>query len=364
MLDTGSPRVFNCNEMSRRVLAQNPDAPPFFANKALNAIVLIKDTVPEEDRRAGAPSVGMKLYFPFNENEIYEGGRTIFYHAKGVEKAILDYCGESAVSRDALDRDLRIMSVLARIPSLDPFLMKDIFLQEKINVHEAYLEVSQEAWEEIELYMLQKFEPLITAAFPDVQSSDDKARQLIDKIWEAQDLDALMPLITAFRLPREKALEIFSSWKGIVYYSYQYMREQTNFLNLLKWIGQDIPSVGVSSEEKKKAAANLTLVKDQLRLEWQKTDEIVRSYQSSYDKMFKDKTSSTEFLTFLKNSDKTYWQVGNCLGKVNHATYCWEVMTSRYDDRKLPWGPRQEVIGLLAKIMEPEKKAATSMAWS
>jgi hypothetical protein len=79
--------------------------------------------------------------------------------------------------------------------------------------------------------------------------------------------------------------------------------------------------------------------------------------------MFKDKTSSTEFLSFLKNSRAIYWDLGNSLGKVNTAIYCWDVMSMRYDARKLPWAPRQEIITLLAKVLEPEKKAATSVAW-
>lgn len=364
MLDAGSPRVFNCNEMTRRVLEKNPEAKLFFANKAMNGIVLIKDAVPEADRRVGSPSVGTKLYFPFNENDIYEGGRTIFLHDKGIEGIITDYCGEGAVTKETLARDMGLLSKLSRLPSLDPFLMKDVFLQDKVGMDEAYFEVSAEAWEEIELFMLQKFEPLILAAFPDVESSDEKARQLIDKIWEARDLEALMPLVDAFRLPKEKALEIFAAWKGIVYYSFQYSREQIHFVDLIKWLSQEVSSVGATATEQKEASQNLTLVKDQLRLEWQKTDGIVRSYQSGYDKMFKEKSGSGDFLAFLKNSDKIYWDIGNSLGKVNHATYCWEAMTSRYEARKMPWPARQEVIALLAKVMEPEKKSATSVSWT
>src|SRR4051812_14103912 len=82
MLDAGSPRVFNCNEMTHKILAKDAEAPRFFRNKQLNTAVLIKDTVPVGQRNAGGPAVGTKLYFPFNEANIYEGGRTIFLHEK------------------------------------------------------------------------------------------------------------------------------------------------------------------------------------------------------------------------------------------------------------------------------------------
>lgn len=365
MLDVGSPRVFNCNEMTRSVLRAAPEAPLFFQNKPLNSIVLVKDAVPEGDRPAGSPAVGTKLYFPFNENNIYEGGRTIFLHERGIDGAIKDYCGEGGALDTALVEDMRKMRLMDRLPSLDPFLLKDAFRREKIVIDDGYFEVTDEAWGEIESFMLQRFEPLIAAAFPDAQSSNLKARQLIDKIWEAKDIEALLPLIDAFRLPRERALDIFSSWKGIVYYSFQYSCEQTRFANLVRWVAEnEAPPAGVTSVEVKELQNTLKFVKEQLRAEWQKTDDIVKAYQSSYDKMFKEKVGSTDFLNFLKGSEKIYWDIGNSLGKITHATYCWGVMTSRYPEQKVPWAGRQDIARLLSQVFESNKKTSTSMSWT
>src|SRR6202012_4467519 len=102
--------------------------------------------------------------------------------------------------------------------SLDPFLMKDVFLNEKIEMNPAYFEVDKALWDQIELYILQGFEPLAKAAFPDAVSSDEVARKLIEKIWEGRDLEALRPLVMAFRLPAGQELEIFAAWKGVIFY--------------------------------------------------------------------------------------------------------------------------------------------------
>lgn len=358
--------MFNCNEMTQKVIASDPEAKVFFRNRPLNTIVLIKDTVPEADRRPGTPMVGTKLYFPFNEGNIYEGGRTIFVHDRHLQNSIMDHFGEGAINKDALTEDIRILSILDRLPSLDPFLMKDIFLRQKIDINPAYFEVSQEAWNEIEAFMLQRFEPLVRAAFPnDDSSSDERARLLIDKIWEARDIVALQPLIDAFRLPQEKALDIFSSWRGIVYYSFQYQREQLHFVDLIKWLkDNETPVAGVPAADAKEMASMLTFVRDQLRQEWQTTETIVREYQDSYDKMFKYKISSGPFLAFLKNSNETYWRLGNCLGRINHAIYCWNAMSSRFAERKLPWAQLQEVMKLLTTVLQPEKKSSTTVSWS
>jgi hypothetical protein len=366
MLDVGSPRVLNINLMTRRLMESDPAAMPFFRSRPLNNLVLIKDTMPEELRRTTSAVIGTKLYFPFNETNIYEGGRTIFVKDKYIEQALLNHFGEGALSREALAEDLRILAILDRLPSLDPFLLKDVFLNEKVSMNEAYFEVSQEVWQEIEAFILQRFEPLVKAAFPDAQSSGDgRARKLIEKIWEARDLEALDPLIQAFRLPQNEALEIFSAWKGINFYAFQYERAKPQFIALLTWLKDlKMPVAAVSAAERNEVKNMIELVKTQLRAEWQKADAILREYQESYDKMFKLKVSSAEFVAFLGKSTKMYWDLGNSLGKVGHASYCWEVMAKRFSENKGPtWEPLKEILTLLSKIFSADRRPATSVAW-
>lgn len=365
MLDPGSPRVFNCCVMTQKLLKKDPGTQLFFKNRQLNNILLIKDTIPENERVACMPSVGTKLYIPFNEADFYEGGRTLFLHDKGIKNTMLAHYGESALDSVLLEEDFKMMRILGGLPSLDPFLMKDVFRRENIKVNEVYFEVSEEAWREIELFMLQRFEPLVRAAFPDAEGTDEKARTLIDKMWEGRDLEALKPLIMGFRLPQEKALDIFASWRGIVYYSYQYYNSQSKFVSLIQWLTEvDHPYTGVPSAENKALQTSLKNIRDHLRQEWQTIERLVREYENSYDKMFKEKSSSTEFLSFLKNSSETYWTLGNSLGKTNHAIYCWDTMTSRFENRALPWDRLQGVVGVLESVFKKENNAAKASAWT
>lgn len=367
MLDAGSSRVFNCNEMTRQVLGKDAAAARFFRNPPLNNVVLIKDAVPERERRGlNVPPVGTKLYLPFNERDIYEGGRTIFLHDPHLPQSLIENFGErSSLTKEALAEDVRILAILDRLPSLDPFLMKDVFMREGIAVNEAYFEISPEQWKEIEIFILQRFEPLAKAAFPDAMASDEKARRLVEKIWEAKDTAALQPLIDAFRLPPDKALEIFAAWKGINFYSFQYSRVQPRLIDMAKWLKAiEVPVGAMPMDERAKLLATVEAMKDQLRREWQTVDTVLREYADAYDKMFSQKGNSTQFLGFLRNSSKAYWDLGSGLGKVSHSAYCWDVLTGRHANRKLPWTGLQQAMRLLAEILQPEKKAATSAAWA
>jgi hypothetical protein len=364
MLDVGSPRVFNCNVITRQILARDPAAPAFFRNKQMNRLVLIKDAVPESESRGATSSIGTKLYFPFNENNIYEGGRTIFKHDRNVERAFADNFGEGAMKPDELAHDMRILTVLDRLPSLDPFLMKDVLRNEGFDIDPAYFEVGKELWDQIEAYILQSFEPLVQAAFPDALASDEKARLLVQKIWEGRDLDVLRPLATALQLPKGQELEIFAAWKGINFYAFQFERAKPLMVEMMSWLKDvQIPVGVVSSAERADFKAQLDVAKNQLRAEWQLADGIIREYQDSYDKLFRKKLGSADFLAFLKMSNKAYWDIGNALGKTGHASYCWNMITQRYPGRKIPWAQLQEIILLLGKIFKVDKKPATAVSW-
>lgn len=359
MLDVGSPRVLNCNVITHRILGVSPTAQTFFRCKPLNNLVLIKDTDPQSARN----SIGTKLYLPFNENDIYEGGRTVFVHEKGVEKALVDSFGQGALPQGILEQDMRILRILDRLPSLDPFLLKDVFINEKIDMNPAYFEIGKELWNQIELYILQGFEPLARAAFPEAVSSDEVARKLIEKIWEGRDLEALQPLITAFRFPPGQEMEIFAAWKGIIYYGFQHQRALPQMADMTAWLKEVKIPVAITAAERAELKALLEVARTQMEKEWGSANRILQEYQSSYDKMFKLRTGSADFLRFLQNSSASYWTLGNSLGRVGHALYCWDFMSKRYPRRKMPWEQEQELIILMSKIFTPDKKLTTAAAW-
>src|SRR5262249_8644235 len=137
---------------------------------------------------------------------------------------------------EAFDEDLRLLRLLARLPTLDPFLLRDVLDQEQIPVHERYLEISEEHWAEIQGLIQDRFVPIVKPAYPDSQGSRSKVRRLIEILWEAKDADALAPIITTFGLPEEGALESLYSWKVITFYAYQFQRVKPQLLELARWL--------------------------------------------------------------------------------------------------------------------------------
>ena len=98
------------------------------------------------------------------------------------------------------------------------------------------------------------------------------------------DVAELAPLIEAFRLPPDQALDIFKAWKGINFYSFQYVRVQPQLIDLTKWLNTIvIPHGAMPGEQRAKLIATIAAVRDQLRREWQTIEAVLREYADGYD---------------------------------------------------------------------------------
>lgn len=183
ILDAGSSRVFNCNDRLKRLVEEKVADPYFFKIEAMHSLVLVKEAIPGPTPSDTGKIIGTKLYFPYNRDNIYEGGRSIFYHSPGLFDVLNEQfglCGEKASDQD-IARDIKILSVLDQLPSLDGFLMSDALRTERIVANELYFEVADEERVAIQDYIAKKFLPLVQAAFGTQDALQGKVSQLVEK---------------------------------------------------------------------------------------------------------------------------------------------------------------------------------------
>jgi hypothetical protein len=338
MIDSGSSRVFDCSSITQKILAESPEGPDlFFRHVRLNDVVILKhSTLPSERRSRRDPPVGTKLFFPFNVRNPEEGGSTIFLHDRQLESALNERCGVNRQGdREAFHEDLRLLRLLARLPTLDPFLLRDVLEQEGMVVHERYLEISDDHWTEIQGLIQDRFVPIVKAAFPDSTGSRSKVKVLIEKLWEAKDAEALAPIIATFGLPDEGALEILYSWKVITFYAYQFQRLKPQLLDLARWLKHGEVLVSPLGPARHNLIPLHGAVRNQLRTQWGKIESILGDYEDGYDKMFIKKTDPAPFLAFLRNCRATFWEIGDALGKIDHAIVFWDRVSRRYPMRRV-----------------------------
>lgn len=356
MLDAGSSRVFNCNDVARRLERQEIENPYLFKTPAMHHLVLIKEALRYDDpRHPKSQVIGSKLYVPYNSDELYEGGRSIFFHSPSLLQVFHEQFGvdHSEATAVGLDHDLKIFRILDELPSLDGFLMRDALELEGIFANEAYFEVSAEERVAIQEFIRGKMEPLVRAAYGGKRPPSNKVTQLIDAMWEAKDITALEPLILAFRFPKEEALAIFGAWKGINFYSFEYHRGRKKREAFAQWLKEDaMPKNLVPREVFQVLEPIRRETIERLRGHWVDVDNTLKQYDKLYGE-FVASANPGGFISFLRGAKAIYWQLGDSLSKIDHAINCWNIWTKAAPSRRLPFEQLEAMLDLLKKILIP-----------
>src|SRR3546814_18572116 len=77
--------------------------------------------------------------------------------------------------------------------------MKDRLMVEGVTPNAGYFEIGQDEWSRIREHVMTRFRPIVEFAFGglDAVRAQSRLRQLVEKLWDAQDIDALAPVIKA-----------------------------------------------------------------------------------------------------------------------------------------------------------------------
>jgi hypothetical protein len=359
MLEAGSSRVFNCIERHRKLQAEAADDVSFFKHEPLHNVVVIKEVRPDYEAAALGRNLVTKLYLPYNQGDVYEGGRSVFLHDPKLLTILNELVGLQGprLAKEDMRSDLKMLQVFDGLPSLDAFLLRDALELEGFRPNPLFLEVSEIERAAIYDYIRQKFEPLVRAALGSGSFQSSKVAYLVDKMWEAKDLDALDPLIEACRFPKDEALSIFTAWKGINFYTFEYERIKGLIESLGQWLARiSIPRFGSLTAD----TEHVTFLKDsaieRLKHHTSAVEEIVGEYDTLYQRFVVSRDAVVDFIDFLHRSREIYWRMGEGLSALNHATHCWNLSTANYFSRRLPFDRLEHVLNCVLHILADERR--------
>jgi hypothetical protein len=362
-LEAGSSRVFNvCSRTSllNQSIADGGEAEDLgflFSTNELNNVILVKEARPsrKNSRYEFDHPIGTKLYFPYNCSRIYDGGKSVFIDDPQIRRILKHHAGLDFVYRsEDANRDLQLIQLLEDLPSLDPFLVKDKLDIEDVQANEIYFQISDTEWKAIQAHVSEKLKPIIAFAFRDSEELEKgRTLTLIRKLWNTKDIDSLLPIVDAFNLPREEASKIFSAWKGIMYYGYEYDRCLPRWKMNIEWMQQDAgPTDFVAPEHRVLLQELSNSVREQYREFWQDLRDIFSSYEEAYDKLFVQRQDPGPFVDFMRSAVKTYWVLGSRLSAINHSAIVWDILTSSFFKRRLKYDQLYNIFEMQHEIFD------------
>lgn len=361
-LEAGSSRVFNICHHTLRLQgaaaapAAGAEAKYFFKTPDLNNVVIVKEPRAKQkiDIFDFENPVGTKLYFPYDCEKIYKGGKSLFTDDRNFSTILQDHVGFDA-ERDAENaaNDLALLGVLQSIPSLDPFLVKDKLQIEGLEVNDSYFDMPDDTWTCIRDHVAERLSPIIAFVYEESEAmDDDRVANLVHRLWNSKDIDTLMPIVETFRLPVEHAGEIFAAWKGVMYFEYEYARCLPVWKDYAAWLKDAKCCERIDRKQSITIESIRNAVTKEFRANWIELKDIFESYGAAYNQLFVERETPAPFVAFMKNAVDTYWSLGAKICTVSHCVSVWRILTSEQERSALKYDELVSLLEIERRILQ------------
>ncbi|MBT5572494.1 MAG: hypothetical protein HOJ90_14860 [Alphaproteobacteria bacterium] len=346
IINAGRSTAFNVFEIGQNIPSDDPIG-RLFRNKTLNNTLFFKIMERNASQYNTISTVQTLLYFPYNLDNVHEGGDSILFDDPAFNKVLQSKTGADSKSEESqVDyvMDLEILEMIYSLPTLDPFLLRSkseqLDLDDRIHPH--YFMISESDWKRIRLPIRTKIRTLVRRAYTGAgQVPSDKIEQhvtrFLSKIWEAKDIDGIEDFVRSMEIPPERAPELFFAWKAICYYQVQFDDYLPRLKKFFAWLGDDSLSVPIDwarllPEDRDRVEYSLLGLRDKVRDTYRSIKMVLNNYEQSY-RGFIELNQPRAFKDFLSHADDDYTNLATCLSANIHALDMWTKMMSRHGKR-------------------------------
>jgi len=344
-IDVGRSSTLNCFETTKDIagiaatIADDDPLGPLFRNRYLNDSIIFKivDSITVRGKRQHG--VETLVYFPYNYENMYEGGDSILVSDPRRAEKLLNKCGLDMNREDKAEDgrwDVQIMDMIDQLPTLDPFLLKCKAQQQGIEdqLNPAYFNISLEEWTRIQKPIREKIDALVRKALgmedddiatdPDLKIKiEQNISKFLKKIWEARDIDGIEDFVYGMEMPPNRAPELFFAWKAICYYQVQFSEVEPAMRRLFAWIGDPKTALpvdfgGLRTEVQGQIKRDLKQLRALFRENYLSIVNMLKAYEDSY-RQFIEENNPAPFKDFLGQADTHYVDLAACLSSNSHA---------------------------------------------
>jgi hypothetical protein len=315
-------RVLNLNRVHQQygqTEAHRND--PFFRHPLLNKALVVKHRLREheadlfEDYRTNAT----KLILPIDREDLRSGGRYAFVGQKDFDVILLNLLGDN----DEAHEDRKTLDILSRLPSFDPFLMREHLRRFDVLPAPCYFDISPGDLARMFAFLQEELRELVQLSLGDlVADRTDCAALLADKILSNSAGEDMEPLRLTLRLARDEYVEGVFCWKGFLYYKWKLGELRLGAPALVR----EIKSVETTGPTDPATREYVTSARDRIIRAIQSSRQAVEETLAVYDHAYQELTRAGEplaFRTFLLQAPAMFLRLGEKLGVIDHIVSFW-----------------------------------------
>jgi hypothetical protein len=318
---SSSARILNLHGLATE-LPTDPDYlnKPMFVHPVLNRAIIAKHNVAPGDEERIAPRRfnATKIIFPFDAKDLNLGGQFIFVDQPDFMDALtrrLDY-GDRP-----LDRDVAVLRILDRLPTLDPFLLREVLAKQHIEVDQSYYRLSAPDKAQMLSFVEGQMESLIQLCFGELDPLGPRTKRMSKLLLAEGDSADLAPLRTTLQMDDEDFSEAMFAWKAFLYYRW---RVQT----LAPALKSTVSSIGKLS--RRHYDANTTrfvtsakgLLEEAITGAWREIAQTLKLYDRAYQGLTQDQKPEN-FRRFLSDGASLFIGLGERIGRLEQVVSFW-----------------------------------------
>jgi hypothetical protein len=300
---------------------------PLFRNRLLDRSIIVKHRLrPHEAVLFSKPPQGMKrirtatkLLIPIDGSDLNAGARFVFVGQRDFDSQTQSVFGQ-ALKPGGHDR--RVFDLIAELPSLDPFLLREHLKRHEIEPSRVYFGVSDADSERMHEFVRGEVMALVAMSSRDSKGLMAYTQRLVDKLLSSAPETGFEPLKDTLKLSDEAYLDGVFAWRGFLYY---------------KWILDDIqePMGQVCIEIAELAArgprdveaiAYLPDARNRIVCGVGKAFDDAQAMIAIYDRAYGALTRDSQpmaFRDFLLQAPDMFIRLGEQLGAIQHIVSFW-----------------------------------------
>jgi len=303
---------------------------PLFANSQLNSCLIVKHRLRrnESDLFRGRRQIATKIIIPIDGGDLKSGGRYVFVDQIHFERTMMEVFG---VPGD--HGDLRTLRLIDRLPSLDPFLLREQLRRSGMEAAPCYFALSEADLQKMLDFVKTEITPLVELSLGAMTGSSAIER-MASKILSNDVGDRMDALGQTLRLDPEQYQEGVFCWKGFLYYKWS-LRSMTAEIATVAEQVAVVKPVGPMDQAAREYIAR---GREVLRTQILKTCAEVRRTLKIYDEAYAGLTQDGNplgFRDFLLEAPALFERLGDQLGAIQHIVSFWNF---RFGPRASPPG--------------------------
>lgn len=300
----------------------DPDyrAQPFFTSKVLNTSIILKHRVRRDELYMfEAPqSIATKVIVPFEHKDLGLGAQSMLVGQKGWRDIFKDLCRDST----NYAHDLKVMTLVDALPSVDPFLLREHLRRHGVEVGRCYFAISPGDYERMQAFVSEQIGRLIELAYQRRGGSDVEAAKLVKILLSTQVDERLEPLRLTLNLEGEAYKDGVFSWKGFLYYKWMLSDLWPKLIAVM----DEIHRVDIGGVRETEVARYVDGAMQRLGMTISRFRRDVTNTLMVYDRAYHELTANGKpgaFRDFLVQAPDMFSTLGERIGGISHIASFW-----------------------------------------